>query len=99
MVNGYPLSSQNVFLSQNSDLVKIGFNVRGIVTDNHSNNVGAFKILLNAHEGDKQHYFMFPGSSSKTYVFFDTVYRLKDIRINLLCVKKFVFPGFQFEVC
>ena len=74
-INSEGLSSE--FSKCISNLVKIGFNVRGIVTDNHSANVSVFKILLNAHEDDKQHYFMFPGSLSKTCVFFDTVHLMK----------------------
>ena len=64
-------------------------------------NVSAFNILLNAHEGDtdEQHYFMFPSSSSKTYVFFGIVDLLTVHRNNLLCAKKFIFPGFQSEIC
>ena len=96
-INGEWLFSE--FSKCISDLVKIDLNVRVIVTDNHSDNVSAFKILLNAHEGVKQHYFMFSGSSSKTYVFFDTVHLLKNIWNNLLREKRFVFPGFQFDVC
>ena len=42
---------------------------------------------------------MFLGCSTKSYVIFDTVHLLKNIRKNLLCAKKFIFPGFQFEVC
>ena len=81
------------------DLRRSGFQVRGIVADNHSSNVAAFKILLNNNPGDKQHYFIPPNTESKTYVFFDTVHLIKNIRNNLLHCKKFVFPGFEFQVC
>ena len=59
------------------DLREAGFSVRGVVTDNHSANVAAFKILLDKYDGDKKYYFTLPGSLNKTYVFFDTVHLLK----------------------
>ena len=34
----------------------------------------------------------------KTYMFFKSVHLLKNIRGNLLCAKKFVFPGFDVQV-
>ena len=40
------------------DLINIGFRVRGIVTDNHTANVVAFKLLLNEMPGDNQQYFI-----------------------------------------
>ena len=73
--------------------------VRGIVTDNHSANVTAFRMLLNSMPGDKEHFFIYPESTCKTYVFFDTVHLLKNIRNNLLNSKKFVFPAMNFSVC
>ena len=36
---------------------------------------------------------------AKLSFFFDTVHVLKNIWKNLLCAKKCIFPGFQFEVC
>ena len=76
-----------------------GFSVRGVAADNHSANVAAFKILLDKFEGNRQHYFTLPGSSNKTYLFFDTVHLLKNVRNNLLNTKKFVFPKMDFNVC
>ena len=81
-----------------NDLIKCGFRIRGVVTDNHAANVGAFKIILNTYTGDHQTYFKIPDSDNKTYVFFDTVHLVKNIRNNLLNSKKFVFPAFKFEV-
>ena len=77
-----------------------GFNVRGIVTDNHSANVSAFNHLQKMFPsslGDvlcMQH----PQNSSKTYLFFDTVHLVKNIRNNLLNASKFVFPAFSFSL-
>ena len=80
------------------DLREAGFSVRGVVTDNHSANVAAFKILLDKYDGDKKYYLALPGSLNKTYVYFDTVHLLKNVRNNLLNGKKFVFPEFDFHV-
>ena len=77
-----------------------GFNVRGIVTDNHSANVSAFNHLQKmfpSSSGDvlcMQH----PQNASKTYLFFDTVHLVKNICYNLLNASKFVFPAFSFSL-
>ena len=96
-INGTWLYQQ--FVSCLEDLYKCGFSVRGIVVDNHSTNVSAFKFLLSSYPGDKLHYFIFPGSSIRIYVFFDTVHLLKNIRNSLLNRRQFVFPDFEFSVC
>ena len=80
------------------DLIAIGFKVRGLVTDNHGANVTAFSILLHENNGDKCNYFIHPNVDSKTYVWYDPVHLLKNIRNNLLNRKKFVFPAFDFEL-
>ena len=76
-----------------------GFKVRGIVTDNHFNNVNAFKILLSENDGDKQHLFVATGSETKTFLLCDSVHLIKNIRSNLLGSEKFVFSGVEFSVC
>lgn len=81
------------------DLLQSGFKIRGIVTDNHSANVAAFKILLNENPGDKKNYLKLPSANYRTFVFFDSVHLIKNIRNNLLSAKRFVFPGFDFNVC
>lgn len=80
-----------------SSLIDAGFSVRGIVMDNHSANVNAFEKLCSQYGDSNLPYITFPGSKVKTYLFFDTVHLLKNIRNNLLNRKKFVFPGFNFE--
>ena len=75
-----------------------GFRIRGLVTDNHAANVAAFKILLKNYPGDNETYFLMPDADNKTYVFFDIVHLVKNLRNNLLHAKKFVFPEFKFEV-
>ena len=79
-------------------LMESGFRIRGLVTDNHADNVAAFKILLKNYPGDNETYFQMPDADNKTYVFFDTVHLVKNLRNNLLHAKKFVFPEFKFEV-
>ena len=83
-----------------NDIIQIGFKIRGLVTDNHSTNVAAFNILLNENDGDKKkQYFCLPNADHRTYIFFDSVHLVKNIRNNLLNEKKFVFPEFNFTVC
>ena len=48
--------------------------------------------------GDNEHFFVHPESTCKTYVFFDSVHILKNIRNNLLNSRKFVFPAMDFAV-
>ena len=72
--------------------------MRGLVTVSHGANVTAFSILLNENDGDKHNFFTFPEADFKTYVWYDTVHIMKNIRNNLLNRKKFVFPAFNFEL-
>ena len=81
------------------DLFGIGMQVRGLVTDNHSANVAAFNVLLSSMPGDKKNFFVHPKASTKTYVLFDSVHLLKNVRNNLLNSRKFVFPAMDFSVC
>ena len=68
----------------------------GVVSDNHSANIAAFKILFDKYDADKLHYFTLPDVSYKTYVFVNFP---KNVRNNLLNAKKLVFPEFDFNVC
>ena len=73
-----------------------GFNICAIITDNHSVNVLAFKMLRNKYgEVDNVLSFMFNGR--KIYNLFDSVHLIKNIRNNLLSAKRFIFPGFDFN--
>ena len=81
------------------NLTKSGFNVRGVVADNHSTNVNAFKRLLEKYENVHENLsIQHPNNESETFLFFDNVHLLKNLRNNLLASKKFVFPKFSFEV-
>ena len=77
-----------------SDLSLSGFNVRAVVSDNHSTNVKAHSILLG--DTPENVFFEHPDSKNKVYLFFDNVHLLKNIRNNLYNAGKFVFPPFSF---
>ena len=82
-------------------LADAGFNVRAAVTDNHSTNVNAFSLLkkkYGTNDPDEQNSIQHPNNRSKTYLFFDNVHLLKNIRNNLLSARKFVFPSFHHEI-
>ena len=82
-----------------SQLSKAGFNVRGVVADNHSSNVSAYNILLKQFPSDSSELCIHhPANESRTFLFFDNVHLLKNIRNNLLNYKKFVFPKFEFKI-
>lgn len=79
-------------------LADSGFSVRGIVSDNHSSNVNAFTSLKTRFNSDTKLYFEHPDNHGKrTYMFFDTVHLMKNVRNNLLNGKKFVFPEFSYN--
>jgi hypothetical protein len=78
------------------NLNEVGFKVRAIITDNHPSNVTAFSLLHKMFDGDKK-LFIYHPVSMKTYLFFDIVHLIKNIRNNLLLRKKFVFPSFKFD--
>ena len=79
-----------------ASLASAGFRVRGIVLDNHSANVAAFRSLLQLHPSDNPLNIKHPENLSKTYLFFDNVHLIKNIINNLLNARKFVFPSFSF---
>ena len=80
-------------------LSNIGFNVRGAVCDDHSTNVSAYTKLSKKY-GDIGTYFIYHPSYEgglKTYLLFDSVHLIKNIRNNLLSRKKLVFPAFEYN--
>jgi hypothetical protein len=80
-------------------LSNIGFNVRGTVCDDHSTNVSAYTKLSKKY-GDIGAYFIYHPSYEgglKTYLLFDSVHLIKNIRNNLLSRKKLVFPAFEYN--
>ena len=77
---------------------EIGFHVRAVVSDNHPSNVAALNDLLSKfryalHENTILHTSM---TDRISYLFFDSVHFLKNIRNNLLNSRQFIFPEFQF---
>ena len=82
-----------------SCLSKVGRNVRAVVTDNHSSNVNAFNCLLYTYgANDSKLFIQHPDNNTKTYLFFDNVDLMKNVRNSLFNAKKFVFPSFTFNV-
>lgn len=79
-------------------LIEAGFCVRGIVTDNHAANVNAFSSLVKKHNSESNLFINHPQNHGKrTFLFYDSVHLMKNIRNNLLNRKKFVFPGFSYD--
>ena len=80
---------------QNLDSLKTlkncGFRARAVVSENHSANVLAYKLLLKetGHLDDHlfiEHYYQ------KIYWLYD-VHLIKNVRNNLLSYKRFIFPA------
>ena len=79
-------------------LAEAGFNVRGLVCDNHSANVRAFKLLSEKFSSDPNSLFIqHPKNKTKTYMFFDNVHLMKNIKNNLLNVKKLFSMNFMLK--
>ena len=76
-------------------LKNIGFRVRAIVSDNHSANVLAYKLLLK-ESGRSDDDLFIEHDYQKIYLLHDAVHLIKNVRNNLLNYKRFVFPGFEY---
>ena len=74
-------------------LQEVGFNVRGVVCDNHSSNVAAYKELMKSYGKDGDHLRAWI-NDKPIYLFFDSVHLVKNVRNNLLNNKRFLFPPF-----
>ena len=69
------------------------FNVWCVVNDHHS-----FKRLHNNFQRYSNLYVQNPGNGwNNTFLFYDSVHLLKNIRNNLLNTKKLVFPAFNLD--
>ena len=75
-----------------------GFNVRAVVTDNHSTNVSAFNKLISEFGTGSDLFIKHPSCNKKTYLFFDNVHLVKNIRNNLLATKMFAFPAIDIAI-
>ena len=66
-------------------------------TYNHSLNANAFNCLLHTYgTNDSKLSMQHPDNNTKTYLFFDNVHLMENVRNNLFNAKKLVFPSFLF---
>ena len=66
------------------------FNVRAIISDNHSTNVFGYSKLVSIYgTTTEDHFIMYKGK--KIYVIYDRVHLLKNIRNNFLTSQTFYF--------
>ena len=79
-------------------LHEIGFHVRAVISDNHPSNVSAFRNLLSKYGcTSHEHAILHPSTQNRiSYLFFDSVHLLKNIRNNLLNSRRFIFPAFEY---
>ena len=75
-------------------LQNISFNFRGVVCDDHSTNVSAYKKFL-AEYSDSPVELYIRLNEKKIYLLFGTVHLIKNIRNNLLTRKRFPFFNFN----
>ena len=79
-------------------MAKAGFNIRAVISDDHSTNVSAYSKLKNMYtSGDTYIEHPVYGGTMKTYLFFDIVHLIKNVMNNLLGNKKFSFPELSFN--
>ena len=79
-------------------LHEMGFHMRAVILDNHSSSVSAFNEL-SSKDGSKSYENVIlhhSTSDRRTYLFYDSVHMLKNVRNNLLNSKRFIFPEFYF---
>ena len=77
-------------------LKSANFNVRAVISDNHSTNVPGFNMLKKEYGTGQEYDFFIFFEGSKIYLMFDSVHLLKNVRNNLLNSKRFVSP-FSYE--
>ena len=73
-----------------------GFRIRAIVSDNHSANVLAYKLLLKEFGRLHDNLFIEDGYQ-KIYLLHDAVHLIKNVKNNLLNYKRFIFPAFEYD--
>ena len=73
------------------------FNVRAVVSDNHSTNVSAYKHLKVIHPCSMHHNAIANPLNPENYIYllFDTVHIVINIRNNLLSTKFFQIPALE----
>ena len=73
--------------------------MRAVIFDNHPSNVSAFNKLFSNYgsKSDKNVILHHSTSDQRTYLFYDSVHVLKNVRNNLLNFRQFIFPEFHFS--
>ena len=66
--------------------------------DNHAANINAFKALRTMFSEESDLYIKHSENETVTYLFFDNIHLIKNIRNNMLNAKKLVFPSFSFNI-
>ena len=96
-IEGKWLSGQIIETIQS--LHEIGFHVRAVISDNHPSNVSAFNELFSKYGSESHENVILHHSTSgwRTYLFYDSVHLLKNVRNNLLNSRQFIFPEFHFS--
>ena len=91
---------QDGILSCVSILTKVNFTIRAVVCDNHSTNVSAYKHLKKLYPCSiRDNAITNPFNPEKyTYLIFDSVHIIKNIRNNLLATKFFQVPALDFTL-
>ena len=76
------------------------FRVRGVIADNHSTNVKAYKVLVKNFPLDNRKYCIKNPSNSAQHIFlmFDTVHLVNNIGNNLISSRFFQVPQFLFNL-
>ena len=87
-------------------LSRTNFRLRAVITDNHTSNVSAFRILISKYKVDHRDYVItLPSTSSplqapqNVYLLFDSVHLIKNVRNNLAKSRGFAIPSFQYSIC
>ena len=81
-----------------NSLNQYGFIVRAVIGDNHSSNVNASSELIKKYGDTVPNLFMKHPAYNGTYLYYDMVHIMKNVRNNLLAAKRFVFPSFEFDL-
>ena len=73
-----------------------GFRVRATISDNHSVNVLAYKLLLKEF-GHLDDNLFIEHDYQKIYLLHDAAHMIKNVRNNLLNCKRSIFPAFEYD--
>ena len=79
-----------------SSLTSAGFKVRAVVADNHASNVSTFTKLWNSYGTESDNNFHINFNGNKSYLMYEPVQLVKNVRNNLVSAKRIIFPQFEF---